>query len=177
LALLRVAPVLSVTVSLKFTFCEYTFVRPSVASNQATKVKAGSDQRDHVNYILPSFIARFVPRGMSIILTTYPLNIATAIANVTRCTDDRTKPRITAVFYITGTVFSMLHFPFGTKSIPYLESVRRATVGRDCGVIGRIPRKDEAAGKRTSDNTALIESWLRLNVARGAMADFPAWVS
>ncbi|KAM7210136.1 integral membrane protein, partial [Rhypophila decipiens] len=163
-ALLRVAPLLSATVPRRFTFCEDTFFRPLVHKRQGYSGKRPTRLREPY---LPSFTARFVPRGMSTILTTYPLSIATAIANVTRCTDDRvgflpntgssimpawSKPSIAAVFYVAGAIFNMRHFPFGPKSIGYFK---------------RSSRKEE---EKEYDSTALIESWLRLNVANGAMA-------
>jgi hypothetical protein len=55
----------------------------------------------------------------------------------------------------------MLHFVFGQSSMGYLTRV-----AEDKGVEG-----DEK-----KDNTASMVAWLRVNVIRGVVADFPAWV-
>lgn len=163
LALLRVAPLLSATSSLTFTLCEDTFIRPLMHESSST---AGKEARRHVNSILPSH-GRWTRRGLTVIFTTYPLSIATAIANLARSDAhvDLSKTasynaRVAAGFYLTGLLFSVLHFPFGPSAMACLK---------------RVADNKGVEGDEKADNTASMVSWLRINLTRGLVADLPSW--
>ena len=165
-ALLRVAPLLSATSYITFTFCEDTFIRPLLHTAPSS---ASTELRQHANRIQPAFINSFTPRGLPFIFLTYPLSIATAAANlkqhdspgVSFAGDAAPGARAAAAFYLAGLVFSVLHMPFGPTAMKWLKRV-----GEDKGIEG-----DAGA-----DNTAGLVSWLRVNATRGILADFPSWV-
>lgn len=164
LALLSVAPLLSATGSIMFTVSEDTFIRPLMhTSPSATEMEA----RRYANRILPGLMG-FTRNGLAIIFSTYPISIATAAANLARhdgavelSRHAATNPRTAAGFYLAGLIFSVLHMPFGPSAMNLLESVRD-----DKGVDGDAK----------ADNTASMLSWLRINMIRGFVADFPSWV-
>lgn len=165
LALLRVAPLLSATSYITFTFSEDTFIRPLVHTAPSAAV---TELRRHANRILPAQ-STFVRRGLPFIFLSYPLSIATAAANLARqdngslsfAGDAAPRARAAAAFYTAGLVLSVLHFPFGPSAMACLKRV-----GEDKGVDG-----DPKA-----DNTAAIVKWLKINAIRGLVADFPSWV-
>jgi hypothetical protein len=162
-ALLRVAPLLSATSSLTFTLCEDTFIRPLIHKSSSTVSK---EARRHVNSILPSH-GRWTQRGLAVIFITYPISIATAAANLARpdghvdmSTGASYNSRVAAGFYLAGLIFSVLHFPFGPSAMSYLK---------------RVAENRGVEGDEKADNTAIMVSWLRINLMRGIMADIPSW--
>lgn len=165
LALLRVAPLLSATSYITFTFSEDTFIRPLVHTHGSA---AGIELRRHANRILPAHNA-FVRRGLPFIFLSYPISIATAAANlaghgdggsVSFAGDAAPRARAAAAFYAAGLVLSVLHFPFGPAAMACLKRV-----GEDEGV------DDDPK----ADNTAAMVSWLKINAIRGMVADVPSW--
>lgn len=163
LALLSVAPLLSATASVTFTISEDTLIRPLM---HTSPVLAEMEARQHANRILPGLMG-FTRNGLTIIFTTYPISIATAAANLARHDGSvafskyaNTNSRIAAGFYLAGLIFSFLHMAFGPSAMKLLEAVRK-----DKGVDGDVK----------ADNTANMLSWLRINIIRGAVADFPSW--
>ncbi|KAK0618508.1 hypothetical protein B0T17DRAFT_538108 [Bombardia bombarda] len=169
LALLRVVPLLSATSSVTFTLSEDTFIRPLTHTAPSP---ASVELRRHANRILPSH-GRWTRRGLAVIFITYPLSIATAIANLARRHDNAQvdfspnapyNARAAAAFYLAGLVFSVIHFPFGPRAMSLLKRIRKDTGGVEADV-------DPA-----QDNTASMASWLRINAIRGVVADVPSWV-
>jgi hypothetical protein len=164
LALLRVAPLLSATSYVTFTFSEDTLVRPLVrTSTSAAEAKI----RRHANRILPSLCA-FTRRGLPYIFLSYPISIATAATNLVKAgpgvsfaSDASSQARTAAILYSAGLVFSVLHFPLGPTAMSYLDRV-----GTDQGVEGDLE----------ADNTANMASWLRINAIRGVVADIPSLI-
>ena len=163
LAVLSVAPLLSSTASLIFTFSEDIFLRGFV---HASPTPAEVQLRHHANRILPTHLNHFFRPGLTIIFTTYPLSIATAAANIARHDTQvnisglGATAKAAAGFYIAGLAFSVLHFPFGPTAMRYIKQMRE-----DQGV----------EGKEKEDNVAIMGKWLKINAIRGAVADFPAW--
>ncbi|KAI0202906.1 hypothetical protein F4808DRAFT_458613 [Astrocystis sublimbata] len=164
LSLLRVAPLLSATSYVTFTFCEDTFIRPLAHTKPADK-----DLRIHANRIFPGLIGRFTARGLPFIFLSYPISIATAAANLARAepgvtfdTNGSPQARAAAALYLAGLIFSVLHFPFGPTAMSYLDPVAAA--------------KTEDDDPQT-DNTSKIVTWLKLNTIRGLAADLPSWIS
>jgi hypothetical protein len=166
LALLRIAPFISATSSVTFTFAEDVFVRPLVHTAPSTRE---IELRGHANRILPAFVHGFFKRGIVLILVSYPLSFATAIANLSRsengavsfASDAPPLARAAAGFYLAGLFFSVMHFPFAFWAMPPLD-MAKADGGKDDD-----PKKD---------NTAAIGTWLTVNAWRGALADFPSWI-
>jgi len=164
LALLRVAPLLSATSYVTFTFSEDTFVRPLVHTSTSS---AEAKIRRHANRIFPSLYA-FTRRGLPYIFLSYPISIATAAANLAKTgpgvsfgSDASPQARTAAILYSAGLIFSVLHFPFGPTAMSYLDRV-----GADQGVEGDFE----------ADNTANMAFWLRINATRGAVADIPSLI-
>ncbi|KAJ3565668.1 hypothetical protein NPX13_g7420 [Xylaria arbuscula] len=164
LALLRVAPLLSATSYVTFTFCEDTFIRPLV-HNEPSK----TELRKNANRVLPGFISRFTRRGLPFIFLSYPISIATAAANLANTQPSVTfdvngsfQARAAAALYLAGLIFSVLHFPFGPTAMSYLNPVAAA-------------RGDE--DDLQTDNTSKMTKWLKLNAIRGIAADLPSWAS
>lgn len=84
----------------------------------------------------------------------YPLAIFTAIANVLVLEYTDTDAHLARSFYIAGAVFNALHFAFGT---------------RDLAILKRIHEKEK-------DNGAAMADWVRMNLLRGVIAEFPSWL-
>ncbi|KAI1822718.1 hypothetical protein F4861DRAFT_373261 [Xylaria intraflava] len=178
LVLLRLVPVLTTTSSLTMTFCEDLFLRPNTEHNQAG--------RNHVNRVLPSYIARFFPRGFAYILIIYPASWASAIANLAVRTPsmhpyahDPSSPNLAAAraawgLYAAGLVFSLAHFAWGPKARDLMNSIARSQPSTDPDP-DPDPNAKGGGENAAADQIPTLEAWLKLNTVRGLLVDVPAW--
>lgn len=153
LTLLRVTPLLASTSYVMNTVAEDMFLRPWG--------NLRSDLRVEANRLIPAYKDRWHPPSLATVLALYPLGIATAVANLTVegsrldiSGASGANQRLAGYLYAAGAVFGALHFAFGP---------------RDIIILKRISEKDK-------DNETSMGDWVRMNLVRGLVADFPSWV-
>ncbi|KAK7752936.1 hypothetical protein SLS62_005095 [Diatrype stigma] len=151
--LLRVAPLLASTSYVTYTVAEDLYLRPWG--------NLRSDLRAEANRLIPAYKDRWFPPSVAMVLTLYPLGIATAIANLVVegsrldiSGASGANQRLAGCLYAAGAVLGALHFAFGP---------------RDISIVKRISEKDK-------DNEASMVDWVRMNLVRGLVADFPSWM-
>lgn len=150
--LLRVCPLLGATSSMTFVVCEDFFIRPLAPAPH-------SDLRPHANRLLPAH-GRWLWPGLGVVGVSWGLSIATAITNLTLPVAGP-QGGVADKWYLAGLCFSASHFVFGYKAMWLLWTIRKD--GND----------DEDERK---DNVSYMKAWLRMNIWRGVVADFPSWL-
>ncbi|KAI0530235.1 hypothetical protein GGR58DRAFT_524887 [Xylaria digitata] len=152
LMILRIAPLLASTACVTYTGAEDLYLRPFGNFRP--------DLRAEANRIIPEYKDRWFPPSLAVILTFYPLAICTAIANVLVKGNlevlggPGVDQQFANCFYLAGALFSALHFAFGP---------------RDLAILKRMNEKEKDNGKAMAD-------WVRMNLVRGMIAEFPSWL-
>ncbi|KAI1392623.1 uncharacterized protein F4822DRAFT_391562, partial [Hypoxylon trugodes] len=159
--LFRIAPLLSSTAAVSMTLCEDVFFRPLGTPHSTVRPQA--------NRILATNFKSCAPYAMSMTATYYFSAIGVAIANVTlrggvlalSGSSAAVPQRLAAGFYIAGAIFNALHFAFAPSDISLMD------------IIMDQSKADSDKGK---DNCTAMADWVKLNVWRGFLADFPGFV-
>ncbi|KAI1733998.1 hypothetical protein F4680DRAFT_439709 [Xylaria scruposa] len=151
LMILRIAPLLASTACVTYTGAEDLYLRPFGNFRP--------DLRAEANRIIPEYKDRWFPPSLAVILTFYPLAICTGITNTLvkgnlNIPGKGVDQQFASYFYLAGALFSAVHFAFGP---------------RDLAILKRMNEKEKDNGKAMAD-------WVRMNLVRGVVAEFPSWL-
>ncbi|KAK7943130.1 uncharacterized protein PG986_012243 [Apiospora aurea] len=86
MTLLRVTPLVTSTAAVMFSVDQYLFLDNLLAP----------PHREQMNELVPSYYKTFFRKGIWIIMTAYPVSIATGVANVYRSSGERPPPNSAA---------------------------------------------------------------------------------
>lgn len=154
MTLLRVTPLVTSTAAVVFSADQYLFLDTLLAS----------PHRERANEIVPSYFKTFFGRGIWIILTAYPLSIATGVANVYRSgsAESSLAAKLSsssngaARWYAAGAALALAHFAF-VPSIMY-----------------KVQALNEGEGKGEGNKN--LQRWLDVHLLRSVLVDVPSWL-
>ncbi|KAK8069394.1 hypothetical protein PG994_006010 [Apiospora phragmitis] len=119
--------------------------------------------RERANEIVPSYFKTFFRKGIWIIMTAYPLSIATGVANVYRSSGGSAAAKLSSGsnngagrWYAAGAALALAHYAF-VPSIMY-----------------RVQALFEGEGKGEGNKD--LKRWLDVHLVRSVMVDVPSWL-
>lgn len=150
--LLRLTPIVSSTTSLIWAYDEFTSF--SAWMDPAYRSEADS--------VLPAWFKNWAQKGNFVLLTSFPISLATGIANVLSMPGPAksitwTSPRL---WYGLGSFFALAHMFFGPRALGLLAEIQQK---------GKVDNE----GKRASATDAMGR-WLRMHTERTPITDLPA---
>ncbi|KAK7992129.1 hypothetical protein PG996_012855 [Apiospora saccharicola] len=155
MTLLRVTPLVTSTAAVMFSADQYLFLDTLLAP----------PHRERANELVPSYFKTFFGRGIWIILTAYPLSIATGVANVylggssgsgSSVAAKLSSGSAAARWYAAGAALALAHFAF-VPSIMY-----------------KIQALNEGEGKGEGNKN--LKRWLDVHLMRSVLVDVPSWL-
>lgn len=156
MTLLRVTPLVTSTAAVMFSADQYLFLDALLAP----------PHRERANELVPSYYRTFFGRGIWIIMTAYPLSIATGVANAYRSSGGGSSVAAqlssgggnngAARWYAAGAALALAHFAF-VPSIMY-----------------KVQALYEGEGKGEGNQN--LKRWLDVHLVRSLLVDVPSWI-
>ncbi|KAK8120144.1 hypothetical protein PG999_004264 [Apiospora kogelbergensis] len=144
--LLGVAPLVTSTAAVMFSVDQYLFLDNFLAPQL----------RDRTNEIVPSYYKSFFRKGIWIIMTAYPLSIATGVANYYRAGQLSSSSHNGAGrWYAAGAALAFAHYAF----IP--------------SIMYKVQALFEGEGKGEGNKD--LKRWLDVHLVRSVLVDVPSW--
>ncbi|TGJ78924.1 hypothetical protein E0Z10_g9838 [Xylaria hypoxylon] len=169
LVFLRLAPVLTSTMAMRFSHDQYLFLDNLLAPEHSEKAKE----------IVPSYFTTFFMRGIWDIGILYTLTTATGITNF------YSRPNGAWKWYAAGTALALFHMAFvpfvmyqvkGLADGASKDGASKDGASKD-GASKDGASKDGASkgGASKEEGPRLLREWLKVHTLRSWMADIPAW--
>ncbi len=158
LVLLRIAPVVTSTLAMRFSHDQYLFLDNFLAPEHRAKA----------NEIVPSYFTTFFMKGIWDIGILYTLTPATGISNF------YARPNGAWKWYAAGTALAVFHLafaPFVSTSPPPAQAKKLLTWLPSVVYKVKGLSDDEPKGQ----GNKLLRQWLDVHILRSWVADVPAW--
>ncbi|KAK8044983.1 hypothetical protein PG993_005007 [Apiospora rasikravindrae] len=148
MTLLRVTPLVTSTAAVMFSIDQYLFLDNFLAPAH----------RERANELVPSYFKTFFRKGIWIIMTAYPLSIATGVANVYRSSGGTAAAKLNGAgrWYAAGAALAFAHYAF-VPSIMY-----------------KVQALFEGEGKGEGNKD--LKRWLDVHLVRSVLVDVPSWL-
>ncbi|KAH7035917.1 uncharacterized protein B0I36DRAFT_319377 [Microdochium trichocladiopsis] len=145
--LLRVAPLITSTMAMRFSHDQYFMLDALLAP----------EHRNRANDLVPSYFRAFFSKGIWDIAALYTLTTATGLANILGAGNAAgVSPSSSARgWFIAGTTLAVLHMAFVPKIMWPVDALL----------------KDEPKGHGNEN----LRKWLNVHVVRSWCVDIPAW--
>ncbi|KXJ89100.1 hypothetical protein Micbo1qcDRAFT_165871 [Microdochium bolleyi] len=146
--LLRVAPLITSTMAMRFSHDQYFMLSALLAD----------EHRNRANDLVPSYFRAFFSAGIWDIAALYTLSTATGLANVLGVGGAgiaAVSPGAARSWYIAGTALAVMHMAFVPKIMWPVDALL----------------KDEPKGHGNEN----LHEWLSIHQVRSWCADIPAW--
>ncbi|KAK6850734.1 hypothetical protein PG987_000368 [Apiospora arundinis] len=150
MTLLRVTPLVTSTAAVMYSVDQYMFLNNFLAP----------ELRERSNAIVPSYFKVFFRRGIWIIMTAYPLSIATGIANFYRGGGKLggSSNNGAGRWYAAGAALALTHYAF----VPT--------------VMYKVQALFEGEEKGNGNGNKDLKRWLDVHLVRSILVDVPSWL-
>lgn len=165
--LLRVAPVLTSTMAMRFSHDQWLFLDNFLVP----------ENRERANEMVPSYFRTFFMRGIWDIGILYTLTTATGVTNLT------SRPNGAWKWYAAGTALAVFHMAFApfisTSLLTSRDKKRSRVTHQDSPALSlslvvykvKALSNDEPKGQ----GNKMLREWLKIHTMRSWAADIPAW--